>query len=117
VQAWIAKCTETETTADDAVFSDISSIAAFKLISETKPLVYISSMSTNVVRSFDPETRMYRAESRRFCFSLCFALARNCNAFQSPIVSRLEPYALVHLAHSSQVRSSTCSAMARATAP
>lgn len=59
MQAWVAKCTETEAVADQAVFSDISCIAAFQLISEPKPLVYISSMSTNVVRSFDPETRTF----------------------------------------------------------
>jgi hypothetical protein len=67
MQAWVAKCTETEVGADQAVFSDISCIAAFKLKSESKPLVYISSMSTNVVRSFDPETRAFTENA---CFVL-----------------------------------------------
>ena len=80
MQAWVAKCTESEATADEAVFSDISSIASFKLISETKPLVYISSMSTNVVRSFDPETRMCPSRLFEDCFGFSH-MAGMCSLF------------------------------------
>ena len=48
------KCLEPRTNGLDAVFSDMAGMCAGRLKGEPEDLVYISSMSSNVVRSFNP---------------------------------------------------------------
>jgi hypothetical protein len=55
-RAWAAKCLEPVSQSTDACFSDISCIVPGKLNTSPDSLIYVSSMNSQVIRSYNPQT-------------------------------------------------------------
>jgi hypothetical protein len=54
--AWVEKCLEPVTTALQATFSDIACVLPAKLNGTEEELIYMSCMSSNCIRSYNPRT-------------------------------------------------------------
>jgi hypothetical protein len=66
---WVERCLEAKSSGTQACFSDIASLVPGKLNNQEDPLVYVSCMSSNIIRSYNPKTSMF---AYKFWFTHAF---------------------------------------------